>query len=265
MFTASALCGEAMAEYYAEFGSLRYMQGQEVNAGVNMIAIERLADLRTIRTLLDVGAGYGFLLQRLRDRGISVIGVEPSIQEAKYGVDNLGVDIRPCMLAEAGLPYDFFDLVVALEVIEHIPEPQRFVEELAKYVRPGGAVVIGTDNFESGVAKAMGPAFPKWIPDCHVSHFSPDTLSKCIESAGLRVERAISYTPWENCLQGLRSRFRRKPSAQECFSFHWPPSAATEREYPLFALRRRVNPLWVRMTCGSRVNGAMMYMLARKA
>ena len=58
-----------------------------------------------------------------------------------------------------------FDLVTAFEVIEHVAYPRTFVEELEEYVKPGGQLLIMTDNFESKVVKDLGElAFPKWIP-----------------------------------------------------------------------------------------------------
>lgn len=75
---------EALAEYYERsFGSRRHMEGQIVNATVNILALPRILDMRKVRTFLDVGTGYGFLLPRLRDRyGVACTGMEISKQEA---------------------------------------------------------------------------------------------------------------------------------------------------------------------------------------
>ena len=93
----------------------------------------------------------------------------PSIVESEYG------RTPRCELALRALEgrrpnRGAFDLVSAFEVLEHALNPAAFLAELSDYVAPGGYLVIGTDNFESGVVRALGPGFPKWIP--HTSAIS---------------------------------------------------------------------------------------------
>ena len=57
---------ETLSSYYKEnFGSLRHLQGQIVNAGINAWAITKFVDMNEIKEVLDIGTGYGFLLQEL--------------------------------------------------------------------------------------------------------------------------------------------------------------------------------------------------------
>lgn len=252
----------ALGRYYGEtFGSERHLQGQRVNARVNFIVLGRLLDLRAVSSLLDVGTGYGFLLRTLRDRhGIDVHGVELSEQESAHARDRLDLDVRTRPLVEAGFDPDSFDAVISLEVIEHLLQPVAFIRELAAYVRPGGVVVIGTDNFESAAARALGERLPKWIPHTHVSHFGPVTLRRGFAEAGLNVEREASYTPWD-----LYARRLAPKRVQGEYDLERVLHEEMGGRFRLFRLRLIVNPIWAAATLRRDLGGAMMFALARRA
>ena len=165
LYSGRIMNAQATRAYYQEnFGSRRHLEGQTVNARTNASVLKRLLDLGKARTWLDVGTGYGFLLQWLqRDYGIAAEGVELSTQEARFAREELGLKVHDS-LSGAGLPRAGFDVVSCFEVIEHISEPIAFVQELAEYVRPGGSLIVMTDNFESRAARRLKGSFPKWIP-----------------------------------------------------------------------------------------------------
>jgi SAM-dependent methyltransferase len=262
LFSDRTMTPEVLARYYGEtFGSERHMQGQRVNARVNLTVLRRLLELRGIRSLLDVGTGYGLLLPTLRDRyGINVHGVELSEKESAHARGRLGLDVRTRPLAEAGFERDSFDAVISLEVIEHVLEPVAFVRELASYVRPGGSVVVGTDNFESADAHALGERLPKRIPHTHVSHFGPVTLHRCLGEPGVSIEREASYTPWD-----LYARRLAPKRVQAEYDLGRVLREEMGGRFRLFRLRLVVNPIWVAATLRRDLGGAMMFALARRA
>lgn len=268
--SAKVMTPEGMKRYYADtFGSLRHLQGQRVNAEVNLRALRRLLDLRALRSFLDVGTGYGFLMRKLKDAyGTDVKGAELSTQEAAYAKETLGLDVRPVLLSEAGFPKGAFDLVGCFEVIEHIPDPIPFVAEMAEYVRPGGWLLVNTDNFESAAVRRLGAEFPKWIPHSHVSHFAPGSLVRAVEAVpGLKVEKVLSYTTWETAARAsmIALKGRAPRAAAECFDLDSTMKSEMGRGYPLFPVRMVLNRAWFSFNRRDDLNGAMMYVLARKA
>jgi SAM-dependent methyltransferase len=267
LYSSRIMDSEATQAYYQEnFGSQRHLQGQMVNARTNAAALNRLLDLKKVRTWLDVGTGYGFLLQWLqRDYGIAAEGVELSLQEARFGRDELGLKVHDS-LSGAGLPRAAFDVVSCFEVIEHISEPVSFVQELAEYVRPGGTLIVMTDNFESGVVRKLKGSFPKWIPHTHVSHFGPESLRACLgQVPGLRIEKEASYTPWDLVGRRWVSVVRTPPPDDQAFDVGEALSTEMHRTYKFFKLRYFVNPLWTRLDLRSSLDGgALMYALCRK-
>lgn len=267
MYSERLMGGDSLSEYYRKgFGSDRHRQGQYINARINAWAIEHLVSVSEIYSFLDVGAGYGFLLQQMTTRrGIHSVGVELSEQEARYGQEQLGVDIRNGTLEKSGLLKDFFDLVACFEVIEHIPDPSAFLDELLSYVKVGGYLLVMTDNFESRVARELGPSFPKWIPHSHISHFGPKTLEGLFTKKGIEVVSRLSYTPWELLARLYYFKLRGVcQTPKDVFNLSDILVSEMHGSFRLFHLRRVVNTLWARLTAQANLNGALIYLLGQR-
>lgn len=246
--------------YYGE----RLRQGQEVNAQIAFPILRNALDLGSISSALDIGSGYGFLLSKLSSKySIAVSGVELAKAEAEYSRDTLGITTYS-NLADID-PSAKFDLVTMLEVIEHIPEPRDFVSAAGAMVRPGGYLVIGTDNFESAVVKELGTKFPKWIPHQHVSLFTHRTLPVLCELQGFDVFALRSYTPWELTARALIHKLSRGQRGAKDFDFSSELATENSRPYKYFGLRRLISPLWARLTLSSDLSGEMMLLILKRS
>jgi 2-polyprenyl-6-hydroxyphenyl methylase/3-demethylubiquinone-9 3-methyltransferase len=100
-------------------------------------------------TVLDVGCGAGLLSEPLTRLGATVTGLDPGpavVGAARAHARAAGLTVG----YEIGTTDDViaagrsFDLVTAMEVIEHVPDPHAFVSGLAQLVRPGGLLVLST-------------------------------------------------------------------------------------------------------------------------
>ena len=106
-----------------------------------------LAGLR----LLDIGCGGGLLSEPLARLGADVVGIDPvegNIASARVHADNveLAIDYR-ATTAEALLGAgESFDIVLNMEVIEHVADPAAFMRSSAGLLRPGGLMFIATIN-----------------------------------------------------------------------------------------------------------------------
>ncbi len=96
--------------------------------------------------LLDVGCGVGQVVRKLNDVGYEAYGVdvaEPNIAKAQK--------LTPrCRLYDGQtLPFssDYFVAVGALNVLEHVLEPEAFLAELVRVAKPGGRIVVSSPNF----------------------------------------------------------------------------------------------------------------------
>lgn len=98
----------------------------------------------------DLAAGEGAFSVRLRDLGHDVVAVDASNDHWKVpSIEHRVIDLDS-EFAEAVRSGDGdFDAVVAIEIIEHLENPFRFVRECAKLVKPGGLLFVTTPNVEA--------------------------------------------------------------------------------------------------------------------
>jgi 2-polyprenyl-6-hydroxyphenyl methylase/3-demethylubiquinone-9 3-methyltransferase len=149
-------------------------------------------------SMLDIGCGGGLLSEPLARLGASMIGVDPSetnIEAAKQHAEasGLAIDYRCTTaeaLAEAG---EEFDIVLAMEVVEHVADVPLFVQSCAAMVKPGGLMIAATLNrtLKSFALAIVGAEYIlRWLPVG--SHrwdkfVTPNELEIAMELGGLRV------------------------------------------------------------------------------
>lgn len=157
------------------------------------------------RRALDVGCGAGLLAEPIARLGAEVTGVDASpdtVATARSHAAGAGlsIDYRQGELAELGL--GTFDLVTAMEVIEHVADKLAFVAQLAAHLAPDGLLVISTPNrtpqsqlLMVGLAEAIG-AIPRGTHDWD-DFVTPDELRNLLEAAGLQMgaPRGIAFSP----------------------------------------------------------------------
>src|SRR3954452_14796422 len=111
---------------------------------------KRLDSLSGLR-ILDIGCGGGILSEPLARLGAAMVGVDPSetniVAASEHAAQSdLTIDYRCSTaeeLAEAG---EAFDIVLAMEVVEHVADVPLFVQSCATMVKPGGLMIAATLN-----------------------------------------------------------------------------------------------------------------------
>ncbi len=106
--------------------------------------------------LLDVGCGLGFFVKRAGAcAGWEAVGYEISPDAVRYARERLGLENVCCGRVEgASLPDGSFDLITLWDVIEHLPEPDALLQELARLLAPGGILFLHTPNAAVQLLKA---------------------------------------------------------------------------------------------------------------
>jgi 2-polyprenyl-6-hydroxyphenyl methylase/3-demethylubiquinone-9 3-methyltransferase len=163
-----------------------------------------LAGLR----ILDIGCGGGLLSEPLARLGATMVGVDPSeanIAAAKIHAseNGLAIDYRAATaeaLSDAG---ERFDLVLAMEVVEHVADIGLFVRCCAEMVKPGGLMITATLNrtLKSFALAIVGAEYVlRWLP--RGTHrwdkfVTPNELEIALVQGGLRVtgETGVIYHP----------------------------------------------------------------------
>jgi SAM-dependent methyltransferase len=99
--------------------------------------------------VLDAGCGVGYGTAHLARSAANVVGVDISEETIEYAQERYrtaDVDFEVMDLAALQLPDRSFDVVVAFEVIEHVPEPERVLAELARVLRDDGTLLVSTPH-----------------------------------------------------------------------------------------------------------------------
>lgn len=145
--------------------------------------------------MLDVGCGNGRFLTTMRALGWAVQGVEFSESGVK-ACRMSDLSVHHGDLASAAFPDGSFDLITVRHVIEHVPEPQPFIAELARILRPGGRLVVETPSSE-----ALGRRWfaTNWYANDvprHLFLFAPANLEQLAAAHGLnKVALVMETTP----------------------------------------------------------------------
>jgi 2-polyprenyl-6-hydroxyphenyl methylase/3-demethylubiquinone-9 3-methyltransferase len=103
------------------------------------------------RAVLDLGCAGGFMAEALHDKGARVTGIDPAAQAvaaARVHAATTGRDIAYDTGVGEDLPYDdgAFDIVVCVDVLEHVTDLGRVLEEVARVLKPGGVFLFDTIN-----------------------------------------------------------------------------------------------------------------------
>ena len=159
-------------------------------------------------TILDVGCGGGVLSEPLARLGAKVTGLDPAptnISVARLHAERAGVpvDFRNETVEAVVARGETFDMVLAMEVVEHVADVQAFVNACAQAVKPGGCLVMATLNrtLRSFASAIVGAEYILgWLPKgTHEwdRFVTPDELSDALRQAGFAVNDlvGVGYNP----------------------------------------------------------------------
>ncbi len=176
-------CGYADTSYTAQESALR----ATFKRLLRNVARRRL----TGGDLLEVGCGYGYLLDEARSFFDQRVGTEFSPQAAEIARAT-GAEVFVGGIEQ--LPRDRkFDCVIAIQVIEHVYQPLSFVKGLASHTKTGGHIVVATPDIGGILRRTMGRRWPSFKVPEHVLYFDFSTLSSLMHQAGLGDVRRLPY------------------------------------------------------------------------
>jgi len=196
---------EAMAAEWwdpkGKFKPLHLMNPCRLDYITRQIAGEFNRDLSTDRPfeglrLLDIGCGGGLLSEPMARLGATVVGADAAAGNIPVALvhaeqSGLEIDYRNVTaeaLAEAG---EQFDVVLNMEVVEHVADPQAYLTACQQLLKPGGLMVCSTINRnpKSFAMAIVGAEYiMRWLPKgTHEWHkfITPDELVNLIQNAGL--------------------------------------------------------------------------------
>ena len=137
--------------------------------------------------VLDVGCGRGIMLALLKRAGWEVVGTQVSKNAAAYARDTLGIEVIEGDLHAAQFPSGSFNVVTLYQVLEHLPNPSAYLNEIHRLLKPGGWFILDVPNAGGFEARHFGCAWLGWDPPRHLYHFTPEVLTAAAERRGFRV------------------------------------------------------------------------------
>ena len=156
-------------------------------------------------SILDIGCGGGLLCEPLARLGASVTGIDAgnqNITAAKAHSKAVGLEIyyNKILPEEFSLEAQNFDIVLTMEVIEHVANVETFLKACSKMIRPNGAFFLSTLNQTLKsllLAKFAAEYLLRWVPKgTHDwrKFISPNNLSKTLIPLGIEVQDSIGVS-----------------------------------------------------------------------
>ncbi|MFB3917620.1 MAG: class I SAM-dependent methyltransferase [Terriglobales bacterium] len=153
------------------------------------------------RRILDIGSGPGFFLAHGKRRGWQTVGIEPSSQATAHS-RALELEVHEEFLSQdTAARLGSFDVVHMSEVLEHIPDPQRFLQLVASMLGPGGVICVAVPNdynpLQAALREACGYS-PWWVaPPHHINYFDFESLADLLRHTGFSVVAREATFPIE--------------------------------------------------------------------
>ena len=159
-------------------------------------------------TAIDIGCGGGLVAEPLARMGATVTAIDPSerniaIAKSHAETQDLAIDYRAARVEDLVAEGRSFDIVACLEVVEHVPDPAKFVAECAALVAPGGIAVFSTLNrtLKAWALAIVGAEYVLgWLP--RGTHqwdrfITPEELGQYVRATGMTDTHfeGITYNP----------------------------------------------------------------------
>jgi 2-polyprenyl-3-methyl-5-hydroxy-6-metoxy-1,4-benzoquinol methylase len=166
------------------------------------------------KRLLDIGCASGAFLKVANDLDFQVVGVEPSSYLCEFGKREYNLDLRPSILQDQEFKDNEFDIISMWDVIEHLDQPGKVLEEIHRILKPDGKLIINYPEYDSWPRKLLGYKWPFFL-SVHLYYFTPETISHLLKNCGFRTKHCEPY------LQTLELGYVLKRAGQIFTPFKW--------------------------------------------
>jgi len=161
---------------------------------------ERILELKSSGKLLDVGCASGEVFEQFRNGCWQLYGVEPSTLAFKRAAERFGNDasvhLFNAYLSDIDFERNSFDVVTVLESLYYMPDPRRELSRLAQLLKDDGLLAIAVPGYTyqrllHGSGSSWANSRSCSLTTSHLFYFSESSISKLLESHGLRLFDAI--------------------------------------------------------------------------
>ena len=138
-------------------------------------------------SICDVGCGSGQWLGLMRKAypQAKLHGFEINQDTAKVAADVARADVRSGDFFENGWESNQFDFITFWDVLEHVPEPTKVLQEVERLLKPNGLAVIIVPNFDCVYSKVFKQFWWALLYDQHLHHFTPQSIDRLVRTTTL--------------------------------------------------------------------------------
>ena len=157
-----------IADHYFELTRKRYLT-----------ILDQFEPFRKTGKILEIGCGEAYFLDEARKKNWDAYGTEislPLIANAQNKNHTIYDSIESIPSSE----YGQFDIIISLEVIEHLPDPKYYGEKFEKLLRKGGGLYMTTPNFNSLARYVLGQTWNNIVFPEHLCYFTKKTMKKLL-------------------------------------------------------------------------------------
>jgi 2-polyprenyl-3-methyl-5-hydroxy-6-metoxy-1,4-benzoquinol methylase len=137
--------------------------------------------------LVEIGSGFGYLLNFFHQDGWDVVGVELYLDGCQYTESKFGLKVIPSTIEKSGFNDNSVDVVLMMHVIEHVPSPSAIFKEVYRILKPGGLFVVETPRYDTLMFKLLGKRERSLSWNGHIYFFTTSDIKKMAAHAGFSV------------------------------------------------------------------------------
>jgi SAM-dependent methyltransferase len=220
-----------------ETALIEHYQNYPVTGSVPQITVKRYEELlrsfepfRSTGKMLDVGCGEGFFLASAQKAGWEVYGTEFADIYLPICISK-GIRMQQGRLNPANYSPGSFDVILWIEVIEHIDYPVQELENIRQLLRPGGVLYLTTPNFNAVSRRLLGGRWTVIDYPGHLTYYTPSSLKRLLEKSGFE---SVSVRTDGISIGRLKDALGKKKGTNE--DFH-----AVDKDWQATLERNRIN------------------------
>jgi 2-polyprenyl-3-methyl-5-hydroxy-6-metoxy-1,4-benzoquinol methylase len=147
--------------------------------------------------LLEVGSGMGHLVGQLEDT-FETFGVDINHWAVKKSKEVVNTSqLQTASAQELPFTNHSFNIVIIKHLVEHLPDPQKAIQEIGRVTEPGGTLILATPNLDSLLKPWKGDRWIGYQDPTHISLKPPAQWISYIEGAGFAIQRIFADGFWD--------------------------------------------------------------------
>lgn len=144
--------------------------------------------------VLDVGCGTCQSLLFIKKLGGNAWGLDPD-KNSQNVAKKLGLRFHLGTIHNCSFPKKQFDLITASQVLEHEPDPIKFLTDSRKFLKKNGKIILSFPNTNSLFERVWGKNWLHWHVPYHLNHFNKKSLRILTDKTGYNITSLKTITP----------------------------------------------------------------------